>query len=260
MALKYEVTSLDDLDATFHDLYTAAEDGSRYTLNVEGVKPLTEFNKVYGALEKERNDLKQIKQRLSAYGDLEPETIQQQLARIAELEELAKGSAIDDAKLDAMVNARLNAKTQPLEAEKNQLSKRAQELEEKLNTYVTIERQRRMADEFTAKIKAAKVDPRFEETIMLKAERLFTETEDGKFLTKDGLPNVTGYMPFEVWLTEQQAQNPHYWGDSLGGGAKGSSATYKGNNPFATGNLTEQAKVWAENPALAEQLQRAAGK
>jgi hypothetical protein len=263
MALKYEVTSLDEIDETLHNLYQPIADGSKYVLDVEGVKPLTEFNKVYSSLEKERNDHKQVKQRLSAFGELEPETIQQQLARISELEELAKGSAIDDAKLDTMVNARLNAKIQPLESEKNLLAQRAQELEKQVSKYTELERQRRMADEFSAKIKAAKIDPRFEETIMLKAERLFAETEDGKFLTKDNLPNVTGYMPFEVWLTEQQVSNPHYWGDNIGGGARGSSTqSYRGKNPFEggfRGDVTEQMRLEREQPALAAQLKKAAG-
>ena len=52
MALKYELTSLDELDATLHDLYTSVDDGARYVLDVEGVKPLTEFNTVYSALQK----------------------------------------------------------------------------------------------------------------------------------------------------------------------------------------------------------------
>jgi hypothetical protein len=254
MALKYEVASLDELDVGFHDLYSAVEDGSKYFLNVEGVKPLSEFAKVQGALEKERNDHRQAKQKLSSFGDLEPESIQAQLARIAELEELAKGSAIDDAKLESMVSARLNAKLQPVVSEKEQLAKKTAELEEQVNKYQSIERQRRMNDEFTAKIKAAKIDPRFEETVMLKAERLFSETEEGKFLTKDD------YLPFEMWLTQQQATNPYWWGDSIGGGAKGSGTSgFRGENPFTTGNLTEQAKMINENIALARTLAKAAG-
>ena len=260
MALKYEIESLDELDATLHGLYAPTADGSKFVLDVEGVKPVGEFNKVYSSLEKERNDHRQVKSKLSAFGELSPESVTAQLARIAELEELAKGSAIDDAKLDSMVNARLNAKIQPEITAKEQYAKQAAELEKQVIHYQTIERQRRMSDEFTSKIKAAKIDPRFEETVMLKAESLFTETEDGKFVTKDGLSNVTPWMPFEVWLTEQQASNPYYWGDNVGGGAKGSTSAFKGNNPFVTGNLTEQAALWTSNPTLAEQLKRSAGK
>jgi hypothetical protein len=254
MALKYEVTSLDDIDATLHGLYQATADGSKYVLEVEGVKPLTDFNKVYSSLEKERNDHKQVKQRLSAFGELEPETIQQQLARIAELEEIAKNTTFDESKLDAMANARALARTQPIEAEKKQIAERAKELEARIAKYEQIDRQRRMADEFSAKIKAAKVDPRFEETIMLKAERLFNETDEGKFLTKDE------YLPFDMWLMQQQTVAPYWWGDSVGGGATGSKTSFRGSNPFVTGNLTEQAAMFNENPALAEQLMAAAAK
>lgn len=252
MALKYELTSLDELDASLHDLYTSVDDGTRYVLDVEGVKPLNEFNTVYSALQKERNDAKTIKQKLSLFGELEPETVQQQLARIKELEAAADGK-IDDSKLESMVAARLNAKLQPVLSEKELLLTKTKEYEEQLNRYQTIERQRRMNDEFTSKIRAAKIDPRFEETVMLKAERLFVETDEGKFLTKED------YLPFEAWLAQQQQVTAFWWGESQGGGSKGSGGSSRVDNPFATGNMTEQAKLMAENPALAQQLAKAAG-
>lgn len=260
MALKYEIDSLEELDANLHNLYV--QTGDKFVLEVEGIKPLSEFNKVYGALEKERNDTKAAKQKLAAYGDLDPDAIKTQLARITELEELAKGSAIDDSKLDAMANARANAKLQPITAERDQLVKQLSVIEQQVKRYEELDRTRRMNDEFTAKIKAAKIDPRFEETVMLKAERLFVEAEDGKFLTKNDVAGVVGYLPFDVWLSEQQAMNPHYWGDNIGGGARGSSAQmYQGNNPYiggVNGNVTEQMRIERENPALASQLQKAA--
>lgn len=260
MALKYEIESLEELDSNFHNLY--AKVGEKFVLDIDGVKPLSEFNNVYSALQKERNDTKIAKQKLAAFGDLNAETVVAQLARITELEELSKGTHFDDAKLEEMSNARANAKIQPYKTENEMLTKRVTDSEQRVMHFETVERQRRMADEFISKIKAAKIDPRFEETVMMKAERLFVETEEGKFLTREGLTGVVGYLPFEVWLGEQQAINPHYWGDSLGGGAKGSgSAMYAGNNPFIggiTGNVTEQMRIERENPALASQLQKAA--
>jgi Skp family chaperone for outer membrane proteins len=253
MALKYELSTLDELDATLHDYYAATADGSKYVLNVEGVKPQDEFNKVYGALEKERNDLKQLKQKLNAFGDLEPDSVKSQLARIQELEELAKGSAIDDAKLDSMVNARLQAKISPVEAEKKALAEKLSEYESKLKELELKDRQRRMSDEFNAQIKAAKIDPRFEETVMLKAERLFVENDEGKFLTKED------YLPFDVWLQQQQATSSYWWGETTGGGSKGSQGGFRGENPFVTGNYTKQAELFAQNPTLATKLAEAAG-
>jgi hypothetical protein len=50
-----------------------------------------------------------------------------------------------------------------------------------------------------------------------------------------------------------------WWGESQGGGSKGSGGSSRVDNPFATGNMTEQAKLMAENPALAQQLAKAAG-
>jgi hypothetical protein len=259
MTLKYEVTSLDDLDATLHGLYVPTADNSKYVLNVEGVKPLDEFNKVYSVVEKQRNDERQLKQTIAEYKELgmTATEIKQNLSRIAELEELAKGTTFDEAKLDAMANARTLAKTQPMEAQLKAIAEEKRVLEEQVSIFKKNESKRRMFDEVSAKIKAAKVDQHFEETLMMKAERDFIETDEGKFLSKEE------FLPVEMWLTQMQVSHPHYWGNNIGGGAKGSGAqSYMGKNPFTggfNGDVTEQMRLLREQPALAAQLQKAAG-
>lgn len=252
MALKYEVESLDDLDATLHGLYKTTDAG-KFVLDVDGVKPLTEFNTVYTALHKEREVSKGFKDKLSGFGELTPEVIQANLTRIAELEELAKGSTIDDAKLKSMVDARLNAEIAPVKSERDRLMQERADLASLVEKYKTDEKNRRMSDEFNSEIEQAKIDPRFKELVMYKAKEVFAESQDGTFLTKET------YMPFKVWLTEQQQQNPYWWGDTQGSGATGSRSTGMVNNPFKSDNLTEISKMVTENPALAKKMAEAAG-
>lgn len=261
MALKYEVSTLEELDVTLHDLYAMSADGLKYKLDVDGAMSLGDFNTVYGALQKERNDSKAIKDKLKLFGELDPDLIHSQLARIPELEAAAKGS-LDEAKIEEILKARTEAEKRPILAEKDALAKRLAETEVKLKELDSINRQRKLNDELTTKIDAAKIDPLFKETVMLKAEKVLFENDEGTYLTKDGIFGVTGYVPIETWLSELQVTAPHFWGNSIGGGAKGSGAAmYQGNNPFVggvKGNVTEQMRLERKQPAVAAQLKKAA--
>ena len=254
MGLKYELPSLDEIDESLQQFYIQSND--KYVFDIEGVKPIEEFNKVQGALQKERNDTKALKAKLQAFGELDPTEVQSQLARIAELEAAAAGK-FDEAKMEESTNLRVEAKLRPILAEKDQLLAKVSDLENKLGQFEKLETQRSMEAEFKSKMKVAKIDPIFEETILLKAEKLFSKTDDNTFATTDGL-----FLNFDTWLSQQQTNYPHWWGRSEGGGSRGSGAAgYVGQNPFeggVFGNVTEQMRLERENPALAAQLKKMA--
>jgi hypothetical protein len=262
MGLAYQVDSLDGIANHFHELYSE-QNGKFVLTGVEGVKPLTEFSTVHTALGKERNEHKGTKAKLDAWAQLgTPEEVQAKLDRIAELE-AAGGGALDKAAIDKLVEGRLNSTKAPLERQIQQLTGQLTERDTLLNQYKAKETTRTIHDGLREALKKHEgfQASAFEDAAML-AERMFEVSEDGRVVTKDGVGVTPGVDP-AVWLTEMQNKRPHWWGPSAGGGARGSAGAggTGGSNPFsrANWNMTEQAKLYRENPARAEQLAKSAG-
>lgn len=91
---------------------------------------------------------------------------------------------------------------------------------------------------------------------------------DGKLIAHDvsGTPlydSDANPMTHEKWVEKLTKEAPHLFEPSQGAGAAGGSANgYSGGpNPFAqkSFNLTEQARITKENPAMAQRLKQAAG-
>lgn len=91
--LNYSVTNLNDVDENFRGLYTEHTDENNnvsYTLNVKGVKPEIEFNKVYNTLTKVRKEVEERDRKLNAFGDYTPDSIKDM---VTELETLRTSQA-----------------------------------------------------------------------------------------------------------------------------------------------------------------------
>lgn len=261
MGIKAVVENLDDVPAQYHDLYT--QQGDKFVLTgVDDVKPIDEFNRVYGGLTKERSDHKASKTKLDAWATLgTPEEVQSKLDRIAELE-AAAGGALDEAAIDKLVTTRLSSRTAPLERTIQQLTASSSEKDQVIAQYRSKEQQRAIGDSLRAAISKHEgfQQTAFEDAVML-AERVFEVDEDGRVVTKDGM-GVTPGIDAAVWLTEMQAKRPHWWGTSQGGGAKGNNgAGGGGSNPYTheNWNVTEQNKLYTANAARAEQMAKSAG-
>lgn len=262
MKLQYAVDTLEGIDAAFQPLYT--QQGDKYVLTgVEGVKPVDEFNKVYGGLTKERNDHKESRNKLQAWASLGTvEEVQTKLDRIAELE-AAAGGKLDDAAIDKLVTTRLSSKTAPLERQIATFQTQLAERDQLIATFQAEKTQRTIHDNLREALKKHEgfQASAFDDAAML-AERMFTVDEDGRVVTKDNV-GVTPGVDAAVWLTEMQTKRPHWWGPSAGGGAGGNQNGGSGgvSNPFSANgwNLTEQGRMVRENPARAAQLAKAAG-
>lgn len=261
MALKASVDTLDDVPAHFHELYTQVGDKFNLT-GVEGMKPLDEFNTVYSSLTKERNDHKLAKQKLAtftAFGD--PTELQNRLDRIPELE-AAAGGKLDDVAINKLVDGRIGGKLAPVQRQLETALTENATLRETIGKYETSNKQRTITDELRiAATKIKVLDTAFEDAALL-AERVFDVDEDGRIVAKQGMGCTPGITP-EVWLIEMQQKRPHWWGPSMGGGARGSGAggAAGGSNPWTAENwnMTEQGQILRENRTKAEQLARSAG-
>lgn len=261
MPIKFVEDTLDNVVEPLRQFYQ--EVNGKFQLSVEGVKPLSEFNTVHGALAKERNDHKLVKEKLLTYTPFgEVADLQAKFDRITELEAAAAGK-LDEAGINKLVESRLTTKLAPIEREKQQLATKITELETTNQAYVAKEKQRHIKDALRDAVKKMEG---FQDTAMedaeLLAERVFEVAEDGRVTAKDGVGCTPGIEP-AVWLTEMQSKRPHWWGPSSGTGAPGNrtGGGVGGPNPWSADgwNMTEQGKVLKENRTRAEQLAKSAG-
>lgn len=259
MSLKAVVDTLDDIDSKFHELYTE-KNGKFELTGIEGVKTQADVDRLQSALVKERQDHKAVRERMSLLGDRKIEDVLSQLDRIPELEQAAHGK-VDDNQLEKLVESRIRTKLAPIERERDAFKAKATEQEMLIENFTKKERTRSVHDEVRSAARKSKVIPEALEDALMLAERVFEIDEDGKVVTRDGV-GVTPGVDASVWFTELQSKRPHWWGTSVGGGAGGSrSSVSSANNPWSAQNwnMTEQGRIYTENPKRAEQLARSAG-
>jgi hypothetical protein len=260
MGIKAIVESLDEVEEILRPNYV--QQGEKYYLTVEGLRPAEEVTRLTSALAKERNDHKEVRNKLQTFSSLgELDELQQKLDRITELE-TAAGGKLDEAALAKLVEGRLTSRTAPLERTITQLQNDLKERENILGLYKTKETQRTIHD---ALREAVKKQEGFQFTAFddaaLLAERIFEVTDDGRVAAKENCGTTPGIDP-SVWLTEMQTRRPHWWGTTQGGGARGNSGgSAGGTNPWSDGawNMTEQSKIYREDSRRAEQLAKSAG-
>ena len=265
MALKAIVDTLDGLDEHIAGLYT--QRGDKFELSVEipgieGVKSFTDFTRLNEALRKERQDHKSVKDRFAPLGDRKVEDILTVFDRLPELEAAAANNKVDDAKIESLVTGRLTAKLAPVERELQTTREALAQRDALVQQYEQREVQRTIGDSVrTATAKLKVVDSAVEDVTLL-AERIFKIDENGNVVAKDNVGCTPGISP-EVWLNEMQTKRPHWWGPSQGGGAGGSGGrpgSFATNPWSADGwNLTEQGRMYRENPSKADQMAKSAG-
>lgn len=256
------VDDLTTVPEKYQSLYI--EKDSKYVIDVtvKGMKPEIEVTRVHEALRKERTDHGTTKTKLKPFetlGDLE--TVQAQLARIPELEIAAEGK-IDEKKIDKLVETRINQRLAPVQRERDTFKTQFEESQKTIDSFKTQDKTRKIHDAVRAQ--ASKVKLRgeaLEDALMLAERHLEVRDDDSAVVVRDGVGVTAGVDP-ATWMTEMQTKRPHWFGESVGGGAGGNSGNVSGTqNPFSneTWNLTAQGKIYNENPQRAENLARAAG-
>jgi hypothetical protein len=250
----------DEIPENFRDLFE--ERGGQFHLTkIEGIKTDADVARVQRALDSEKTGHAALKTQWTGFfGERKPEDIQAILDRVPELEAAANGK-IDDEKINGIVEGRIKTKLAPVERERDQLNTKLAEAQAVITNYETKERNRTIQDKVReAASKSKVIDTALEDVLML-SERMFEVGEDGTVTTKDGVGVTPGIAP-EVWLTEMQAKRPHWWPASGGGGARGGGGGGNfSNNPWSSENwnMTEQGRLFRENPERAKQMAASAG-
>lgn len=256
--LKTIYETAEEIPAGFGDLYT--EKGGKFELTgVEGVKTQADVDRVQAALTKERNDHKTVRERLQAFGDADPSALpglQEELAEAkAKLETLEAASGDQLAKMQTQIDAAIARATGPINRDKESLAKQLDATKklvadkEAAITKLEAEQERervRLAIRDAAI--AAKVLPTAIDDAVLVGESMF-ERVDGKLVTKGDNGMTPGLVPAE-WAKDMQEKRPHWWPQSLGGGAgggKGGGFSVKDNPWSKEGwSLTRQGQMVRE--------------
>lgn len=259
MGLQIKVENLDSVEERYRDLYS--KQGEGYVLTgVDGLKSQEDIDKLQGALSKERTAHNELKGRVKLLGDKKIEDVLQQLDRIPELEASAKNA--DTENVNELVSAKLRTALAPVERERDNFKSKVDELMQRVAGFEQDIRRRTISD---AVRKAASglqgFQPTAIEDAIMYAEHMFDVDDTGKVSAKDGVGITPGISP-EAWLRDTQQTKSHWWATSQGGGAAGGRTSgSKIANPWLpeTYNLTEQGRLYRENPELAKQLAKAAG-
>lgn len=263
MAIKAFVEKLDDVPEGIREHYTEVD--GKFYLGVEGAEALPAMKGLRDENAKRRISEKKANEALgiytTAFGDRKPADVLAILDRVPELEAAAAGK-IDETKINTMVETRVGAKLAPVQRELTTAKTALAERDQIIEGYKTKERTRAVHDSVRDAIGKSKgFQPSAAEDALILAERMFEVNDEGKVVTKDGV-GVTPGVDATVWLTELQTKRAHWWGPTEGGGAGGSGTKPGGGaNPWKgdSWNMTEQGKIYRENPARAEQLAKSAG-
>ena len=267
MALEAIYESKDEIPEGYEDLYEE-RDGKFELTGVNGIKTPADVERVQQGAQKEREQHKATKEALKKFEPLQPvlerynsaDELLQDIDRIDELKHAAEGK-VDENKLNEMVEARLKSKVSPVERERDKYYEELNNAQQQLQQYQERERQRTIHDAVRKAASDKQVVSSAMDDVLMLAERVFDVDDDGNVITKEDNGFTPGVKP-DVWLSEIAEKRPHWWPASQGSGARGSGSGGAGvNNPFTAENwnMTEQSKIYNQDPEKAEQLAKAAG-
>jgi hypothetical protein len=250
-------------DAVFNELFTVGSDGKVILSGVTGMKTQKDVSTVQEALRKEREDHAKARDALKPWGELKADEVLSQLDRIKELE-AAAGGKLDEAKLNEMVEGRLSQKTGPLQRQIETLTNEKTTAEKERDALKGQLEARDRNDAVRAAATESKVHLTAIPDMEMAASVMLEKDADGKLVTKNGIEGLTPGLGVKEWTKEMQKLRPHWWPESVGGGAGGANGGtgYTGNNPFSAEHwsMTEQGRLLTEKGRdFVDKLAKAAG-
>lgn len=264
LQLRYKTK--EEIPQEYVALYT--EQGGEWVFTgITGMKTQGDVDKVMLALQKEREDHKATKAKLTAFEGMEADDVRTKLIRLEELETLHKDSIPKnelDKKLDELVEVRIKGRLMPIERQRDDFKKKTEELQKANETLLGEKTQRLIHDKVRAAAVTAKVLQTAEPDVLLLADAVFTVTDTGEVLTKDNPFGVSPGLSPDVFLTELQDKRAHWWPTNVGGGGKGGDGKGSGGspNPWAAENwnITAQGQYLQQHgKEKAEQMAKMAG-
>lgn len=269
--LKAVYKSVDEIPEQFRELYADVK-GQFELVEVEGVKTVEDVKRLTEALTAERNLHKQTKEKwVTPWGERDIAVELPKLETLPELhatvETLKQNSKFDETKMESIINARVQSVKEPLDRHSKKLQSELDAARAQVTNYERAEKTRKIHDvvraEATKSNLLKETYATADSALMMLAERHLEVTADGAVVTREGSGIIAGLLP-DVWLSEVTDKHPYLKPASAGGGASGSGGSgsaFSGKNPFTNEhfNVTEQGRIFREDPKKAETLMRLAG-
>lgn len=252
MALKFIITSEDDLpsDETLKGLYS--KEGDKWVLGVEGAVPKQQLNEF-----REKNI--ELKKAIEGLGDTKPEDAIKAIKRVAELEaQLGK----DKDKFEQLLEQRTGEMKGEFEKQLALRETTLAETRSQLKTLKIDQAIEHAGGEFGLRQGAGP-------DLVARGRSIFDLDDDGNIISRDQEGNQRYNKAGEPlapkdWVQMMVKDAAHLFDESQGSGAAGSGnrGGAGGSNPWAkdTWNLTEQGRVMQADPARAQRLAAQAGK
>lgn len=250
MALQAIYEKQEDIPENFRELYEEKDEKWELT-GIEGVKTQGDIDRLQTALSKEREEHKEVREKLKPWAEMDHEQVTKDAAELLEsrtkIEALeADGNkGLDETKIAELVEQRVATQVNPIQLKLDKSMEENTLLTTKNTEHETKDLNRTISDAVREAAITAKVIPSALEDVLILSERVFEVDDKGKILTKNNVGVLPGLDP-ETWLGDMQAKRAHWWPASEGGGAKGSGGGGGfTNNPWAREhwNMTEQGKV-----------------
>lgn len=266
MALKYQYDSEADIPEQYRDIYS--EKGGKWEVTgIVGLATRANVDRLESALTKERDAHKATKAKFEPFAELGSiDDLHAKLDRIPELEAASKGK-MDEAAIEEAVQRRVDgvikSRLAPVERQLTNAEKELGTLRETNAELTAKDTRRSLFDTLDPHVTAMKVRGEHIEDVRVYAERHFERTEDGQFVTKDGVGVTPGMTPKD-WLGEMLEKRPGWTPPSMGSGARGGggSGGAGGPNPWKGGkdwNVTKQMEIARTDPDRAKRMAESAG-
>lgn len=262
--LKAIIAALDEVDEALRKFYV--QKGDKWELQVEGMKTPGDVERVQAALTKEKadhaktkNDLKEHKEQLEAFGELKADEVHQKLTDYEALKATANGNPTEQQiqeRIRQGVETQINSKTGPLKRDVDKLKRELDEANKARDGLQAQIHSKTIEDAIRSEAIKAKVIPELLDDVIALSRTHFKVGDDGKPITENGLDP-------SAFITDQKQTRAYWWPTTQGAGAQGSGSGVGpgGKNPWShkDWDVTKQGDILKQNRPEAERLATLAG-
>jgi hypothetical protein len=253
MALKLKVTTLDEIEEPARALYKEAEDKSGFILDVEGAAPV-------GQLDEFRKNNRELHKKLEGLKDIDPEEYRTMKAKLQEIETKAEGK---DKQTKEEMQRQIDALNKKAVKDADDLKVQIAQRDATIQTLMIDKEVSLQANEVGVRPEALiDVIQRSKNVFKLQNGVVVAFKPDGEKWYSEASGEI---LKIGEWLKILLKEAGHLFKESQGtgstGGATGGKKTANtvNDNPWKTGNRTDQALVIKTDIQRARLLAKEAG-